>query len=163
MWGTYLDSLATRPLLTKGLTSFVCVLLGDSLAQLIGGAPYSAARVMRLAAYSATVGAWVGHAWHRWLESNVHPEEPTSMKAVSETGARRLACCARRQGWTERGRRRGRASRRCGRTSPYNRPSLLRSRPPRLSQVATKTVMDQLLLSPVMTAAFFTAIKVMEG
>lgn len=59
------------------------MVIGDSLAQLIGGAPYSAVRVLRLAAYSAGMGAVVGHHWHRWLEAHVHPEAPGSIQAVS--------------------------------------------------------------------------------
>lgn len=67
----------------QAATSFVCVLIGDTIAQLMGGAPYSLTRVLRLAAYSSTVGASTGHYWHRWLEANVHPEAPTSTHAVS--------------------------------------------------------------------------------
>ncbi|PSC69542.1 peroxisomal membrane MPV17 PMP22 isoform 2 [Micractinium conductrix] len=83
LWQAYLRSLEQRPLLTKAATSFVCVFIGDSLAQLIGGVPYSLVCVLRLAAYSSTVGAATGHYWHRWLEANVHPAQPTSSKAVT--------------------------------------------------------------------------------
>ncbi|KAL4451615.1 hypothetical protein ABPG75_007277 [Micractinium tetrahymenae] len=87
LWQGYLHSLERSPLLTKAATSFACVVIGDSLAQLIGGAPYSAVRVLRLAAYSASVGASVGHFWHRWLEAHVHPEAPGSTKAVAKKTA----------------------------------------------------------------------------
>lgn len=107
VWSAYLQSLATRPLLTKAATSFVCVVIGDTIAQAIGGelcggargrqpgeskghpggrteegaaggppppscptpplllrraagTPYSILRVLRLAAYSSTVGATTG-------------------------------------------------------------------------------------------------------
>lgn len=43
LWQLYLQSLARRPLLTKAATSFVCVLIGDSIAQCIGGARRAAA------------------------------------------------------------------------------------------------------------------------
>lgn len=46
------------------------------------GAPYSVCRVLRLAAYSATVGASCGHHWHRWLEATIHPEAPQCHAAV---------------------------------------------------------------------------------
>lgn len=75
------------------------MIIGDSLAQLIGGAPYSAVRVLRLAGYSACMGAAVGHYWHRWLEAHVHPEAPSSTQAVSAAAGhsryRRLAGRAR--------------------------------------------------------------------
>jgi hypothetical protein len=83
LWQLYLQALSRRPLLTKAATSFVCVLIGDSIAQYLGAAPYSTARVLKLAAYSSTVGAITGHHWHRWLEAHVHPESPTSNSAVS--------------------------------------------------------------------------------
>ncbi|KAI7836663.1 hypothetical protein COHA_009439 [Chlorella ohadii] len=106
----YLTSLARRPLLTKACTSFACVIIGDSIAQAIGGAPYSIIRVLRLAAYSSTVGASCGHYWHRWLETTIHPEAPQCHAAVVK-----------------------------------------------------KTALDQLVLSPVMCAVFFTALKLFEG
>ena len=123
LWQLYLTSLARRPLLTKACTSFVCVCIGDSIAQAIGGkpwaaaeaatgprvlhcwrhrcpahsplrcshppthagAPYSIIRVLRLAAYSSTVGACCGHHWHRWLETAIHPEAPQSHAAVRKS------------------------------------------------------------------------------
>lgn len=42
LWQLYLTSLARRPLLTKACTSFVCVCIGDSIAQAIGGKPWAA-------------------------------------------------------------------------------------------------------------------------
>ncbi|KAL4433421.1 hypothetical protein ABPG77_010274 [Micractinium sp. CCAP 211/92] len=87
LWQAYLHSLERSPLLTKAATSFACVIIGDSLAQLIGGAPYSAVRVLRLAGYSACMGAAVGHYWHRWLEAHVHPEAPSSTQAVAKKTA----------------------------------------------------------------------------
>lgn len=63
LWRAYLAALAQHPLLTKACTSFVCVCIGDSLAQAIGGAPYSLVRVARLAAFSSTVGTVTGHFW----------------------------------------------------------------------------------------------------
>lgn len=84
LWQGYLRSLQRRPLLTKAATSFVCVVIGDSLAQMVGGAPYSAVRVLRLATYSSAVGATVGHSWHRFLDASVHPEAPGSTKAVAK-------------------------------------------------------------------------------
>lgn len=110
LWQAYLHSLARHPLFTKAATSFFCVCLGDLIAQAIGGAPLSASRMLRLAAYSSTVGAATGHYWHRWLEAHVCPDSPT-----------------------------------CNRS------------------VVTKMALDQLVLTPVMTAVFFVALKLMEG
>ncbi len=43
LWQLYLTSLARRPLLTKACTSFACVIIGDSIAQAIGGKMHAAA------------------------------------------------------------------------------------------------------------------------
>eukprot|EP00887_Chlorella_sp_A99_P007818 scaffold20.g7818.t1 len=68
--------------MTKAATSFACTLLGDSIAQAVGGMPYSALRAVKLAGWAATVGSTSGHAWHRWLEATVIPERPRSAAAV---------------------------------------------------------------------------------
>jgi hypothetical protein len=81
-WNWYMEALDQRPLLTKAATSFVCVCVGDSLAQAIGTAPFSASRILGIATYSCTVGAATGHYWHRWLETHVSPDNPTSDSAV---------------------------------------------------------------------------------
>ncbi|KAI3437713.1 hypothetical protein D9Q98_000161 [Chlorella vulgaris] len=109
-WNWYMEALDQRPLLTKAATSFVCVCVGDSLAQAIGTAPFSASRILGIATYSCTVGAATGHYWHRWLETHVSPDNPTSDSAVG-----------------------------------------------------TKILLDQAVLTPVMTAVFFAALKLMEG
>ena len=57
-----------------------------ALAQALGGAPFCATRLGRLAAYSATIAASTAHYWHRWLEANVRPHAPTASRTV-----RRLA------------------------------------------------------------------------
>jgi hypothetical protein len=82
LWQAYLHSLQRHPLLTKAATSFFCVCVGDGIAQWLGGAPFSAPRVLRLAAYSSTVGAATGHYWHRWLEAHVYPEAATGNRSV---------------------------------------------------------------------------------
>lgn len=83
LWQAYLHSLQRHPLFTKAATSFFCVCLGDGIAQWLGGAPFSAARVLRLAAYSSTVGAATGHYWHRWLEAHVYPQAATGNRSVA--------------------------------------------------------------------------------
>lgn len=45
LWQAYLASLARRPLVTKACTSFLCVVIGDSIAQAIGGEAAGGAQV----------------------------------------------------------------------------------------------------------------------
>lgn len=188
LWASYLDALTRRPLLAKSATSLVCVIIGDSIAQALGGAPYSLARVARLAAFrcggswvghwdgarcppaclpawgrssparlvplclSSTVGSAVGHYWHRWLEARVCPDDPRSARAVRVLAwrASRPAClglCCCMDGWPC-----------CCRRALCDAsidPVFYRHRAPPLTshrQVSTKVAMDQLILSPVMTA-----------
>lgn len=82
LWSGYLRSLKWQPMAIKAATSFCCTLLGDSIAQMVGGVPFSAARVLKLSAYSALVGSSTGHAWHAWLDATVMPHAPSSAAAV---------------------------------------------------------------------------------
>lgn len=141
LWQAYLHSLARHPLFTKAATSFFCVCLGDLIAQAIGGAPLSASRMLRLAAYSSTVGAATGHYWHRWLEAHVCPDSPTCNRSVRRAGVCGAGCLQEaRPGHEDCCQFLALASRR---RSPA---------PSAVVQVVTKMALDQLVLTPVMTA-----------
>ena len=95
-----------RPILVKSLTSLVGFMLGDILAQALGGNPYRVMRTVRLTlfgifmdgpigeppglavphritnAYAEEKGLATGHVWYSTLDKYVYADKPTAKRAV---------------------------------------------------------------------------------
>ncbi|KAK9808300.1 hypothetical protein WJX73_009459 [Symbiochloris irregularis] len=82
VWGAYTARLESDPIRTKALTSFMGFVIGDTLAQRIGGDPIDALRCLRLGAYGLFLDGPIGHLWYKVLDKNVMPDNPRSNKAV---------------------------------------------------------------------------------
>lgn len=83
IWNSYNSSLEKQPVRTKAGTSFVGFVLGDILAQRIGGeGPIEAIRCLRLGTYGLAVDGPLGHLWYKILDRNVCPDNPQGLKSV---------------------------------------------------------------------------------
>lgn len=142
LWSSYLRALARRPLLAKAATSLVCVVIGDSIAQALGGAPYSVARVARLAAFRCTRGRrCVGAGRQRCAGALGLSALPEYAQVPMLPGRARPP------------RRSSTAGTVVGHHWHRFLESTVHADSPRSARaVGTKVALDQLLLSPLMTA-----------
>ena len=85
LWAAYNRSLARRPLLTKACTSFACVVIGDSIAQAIGGERQPAGAAQR-AGWAPSHSCWLS-------PPDAQPSCPSPMLQARPTAS--SACC----GW----------------------------------------------------------------
>lgn len=95
-YAAYGRALKSRPLLTKACTSFLGFMVGDAIAQSLSlsaaaaasstapaaPAALDCARVLRLGLFGLCVDGPLGAKWYDWLEANVCPSRPRSLRAV---------------------------------------------------------------------------------
>lgn len=82
-WRGYNSSLESNPVRTKASTSFIGFVLGDIMAQKIGGVSFvDPVRCLRLGTYGLAVDGPFGHLWYKILDRTVEPKNPQGLKAV---------------------------------------------------------------------------------
>eukprot|EP00884_Botryococcus_braunii_P003689 jgi/Botrbrau1/13320/Bobra.0315s0017.1 len=78
----YTERVEENPIVTKAFTSFFGFIIGDLLAQKIGGEDFSALRGLHLGLYGLLLDGPIGHLWYKLLDHHVCPDKPKSTKAV---------------------------------------------------------------------------------
>ena len=159
-WQAYTRRLESDPVKTKAVTSFLGFMVGDFLAQRIGGEPFSplrsgawhllsclAARLTRQLTHAASAGVF---GWVRTACSSTAPSATSApLLLLSSTG-----CSVP-----------GKAdvtalSRRWYKVLDKN---VMPNEPRSNAAVLIKTAADQLVWAPIMTVVFFAVLKSLEG
>lgn len=82
LWRTYCRKIETDPIKAKAVTSFLGFMIGDSIAQKIEGHTFNPVRSLRLGSYGLTIDGPIGHAWYKFLDKHVYPDNPQCTAAV---------------------------------------------------------------------------------